>query len=168
MSAGGARFTVRLARPDDQAFIVENMLAMARETEGIELDRGKLEYGVRAALADASLGRYLIAESADEAGAGDAPNSDGGGIPVASLMLTREWSDWRGAYYLWIQSVYVRPEWRGRGAYRALHERAIALARQEGAFEVRLYVAEENAGAQRTYERVGMKKSNYVMYEAEV
>jgi ribosomal protein S18 acetylase RimI-like enzyme len=155
--SAGARFNVRFARPDDRGFIVENMQAMARETEGIELDRAKLEFGVGAALADASLGRYLIAEAAG-----------GGAEPVASLMLTREWSDWRGAWYLWIQSVYVRPEWRGRGAYRAMHARVMQLAREEGAFEVRLYVAEENTGAQRTYERVGMKKSNYVMYEEEV
>ena len=34
---------------------------------------------------------------------------------VASLMITREWSDWYNGWYWWIQSVYVMPEYRCEG-----------------------------------------------------
>lgn len=34
---------------------------------------------------------------------------------AGSLMITFEWSDWRNGYYWWIQSVFVRPQYRGRG-----------------------------------------------------
>ena len=34
---------------------------------------------------------------------------------VASLMITREWSDWYNGWYWWSQSVYVVPEYRREG-----------------------------------------------------
>lgn len=35
------------------------------------------------------------------------------------MLLTREWSDWRDGVFWWIQSVYIVPEARGGGVYRA-------------------------------------------------
>ena len=39
-------------------------------------------------------------------------------------MLTREWSDWRNGWMVWLQSVYVSPPKRGVGAVSYTHLRA--------------------------------------------
>ena len=53
---------VRRARPEDRDLLVEFNLAMARETEGKDLDLGLVRPGVEAALRDDTLGFYLVAE----------------------------------------------------------------------------------------------------------
>ena len=90
------------------------------------------------------------------------------GMPVGTLMLTSEWSDWRNGDWWWIQSVYVAPEHRRRGVYAALYRHVEALARATpGVVGLRLYVEKDNASAQRTYAALGMVDAGYAMYEAE-
>ncbi len=144
---------VRDALPTDLELLVRFNAAMALETEGKVLDSQRLRAGVARALADPQRGLYLVAE---DAGA------------VAALLLTREWSDWRDGWFWWIQSVYVAPEARRRGAYRALHAEVLRRAAAAGdVVGVRLYVEQHNAAAQRTYERLGMLRARYVVYEQE-
>ena len=143
--------TTRQANADDLATIVEFNARMAAETEGLTLDSVALTEGVRAALADESKAIYLVAEAE--------------GRPVGTLMITSEWSDWRNGPIWWLQSVYVPPEWRRRGVFRALHRHAHQLARCRGAKGLRLYVERDNSVAQTTYERVGMARSHYLMFE---
>ena len=90
---------IRRAIPSDFAFIVESNITMAHETEDLSLDGAKVRVGVGAVLADSSLGFYLVAEI--------------DGNPAGQLMVTYEWSDWRNALWWWIQSVFVRPQYRG-------------------------------------------------------
>jgi ribosomal protein S18 acetylase RimI-like enzyme len=142
---------VRDALPTDLELLVRFNAAMALETEGRALDPQRLRAGVARALADPQHGQYLVAE-------------DGGA--VAALLLTREWSDWRDGWFWWIQSVYVAPEARRRGAYRALHAEVLRRAAAAGdVVGVRLYVEQHNAPAQHTYERLGMQRARYVVYE---
>ena len=144
--------TVRPAREDDRSQITAFNLAMAEETEGKGLDSEVLERGVAAVLADPARGRYLVAES--ERGV------------VGSLMLTTEWSDWRNGTFWWIQSVYVIPEARRTGVYRALHTAVVDAAREaDGVCGVRLYVERENVSAQRVYARMGMEETSYRLFE---
>ena len=56
----------RDAAPTDAEAIIEFQLAMARETEELDLDRDILTKGVHAVFADPSHGRYYVAESAGE------------------------------------------------------------------------------------------------------
>ena len=126
--------------------------AMARETEHLELDPQRLLSGVRAVLADSSKGFYFVAE-------------DGGRV-VGQMMVTFEWSDWRNGVFWWIQSVYVQPEFRNRGVFRQLYRHVEDRARTDGGVcGLRLYVEKENRNAQRTYERLGMAKTSYDVYE---
>ena len=76
------------------------------------------------------------------------------GIVAGQLSITTEWSDWRNGNFWWIQSVYVAPEFRQRGVFRALyaHVRRLAKSRRD-VCGLRLYVDEDNARAQRAYER---------------
>ena len=38
------------------------------------------------------------------------------------MQVTFEWSDWRNGWFWWVQSVYVRVDYRGRGVFRMLYE----------------------------------------------
>ena len=143
---------IRPARPEDAAVLAEFQIRMARETEGMELDRSTVERGVAAVLADPGKGEYWLAEEGDSV--------------LACLLVTFEWSDWRNGTVLWIQSVYVLPEARGRGLYRRLYEHL--KTRVEAAPDlrgIRLYVDKRNAAAQRVYERLGMTREHYELFE---
>ena len=143
-------FHVRPATPDDHAFLVAANLGLARETEATELDESTLAAGVAAALADPGRGTYFIAEDARG--------------PAGSLLVTREWSDWRNGWIWWIQSVYVPPERRRQGVYRRLHGDVIARARADAQVRlVRLYVDKDNERARATYLALGMELSRYDM-----
>ena len=143
---------VRPAAPTDLEILVGFNAAMALETEGRRLDPERLRAGVSAALSDPARGAYRVAEA--------------DGRVVGALLLTREWSDWRNGWFWWIQSVYVAPDARGRGVYRALHESVLAEARADrDVCGVRLYVEQDNRSAQATYAAVGMHRARYMVYE---
>ena len=84
-------------------------------------------------------------------------------------MVTYEWSDWRNGWFWWIQSVYIRPEYRGRRLYSDLYSYVKEKAAEAGnVCGFRLYVERENEHARRVYEKLGMAESHYLMYEEEV
>ena len=142
------------AIPDDARFIVESNIAMAFETEGMGLEEEVVGPGVAAVLANEALGFYLIAEIE--------------GRRAGQLMVTFEWSDWRNGLWWWIQSVYVRPEFRRRGVYSALHRHVAEMARAAGGgCGLRLYVEQENTVAQQVYRSLEMYPTRYHMYEVE-
>jgi ribosomal protein S18 acetylase RimI-like enzyme len=80
-------------------------------------------------------------------------------------MLTLEWSDWRNGEIWWIQSVYVHPDFRRRGAFKALYRHVEQLAKSSGAVGLRLYVVSHNVPAQATYRQLGMHASDYLVME---
>jgi GNAT superfamily N-acetyltransferase len=147
-----AGLRIRAGVPADAAAIVDFQLRMARETEALELDGATLSRGVPAVFADPGKGAYWIAER--------------DGRTVGCLLTTFEWSDWRDGVVLWIQSVYVVPEERGRGVYRALYERVRRRVEEsDGLKGIRLYVDKRNAGARGVYERLGMTREHYDLFE---
>ncbi len=89
---------VRLATPQDAPVLVEFNAAMALETEQKELLPDVIGAGVHSLLGNPAAGFYVVAESEERV--------------VGSLMVTKEWSDWRNGTFWWIQSVYVRPDVR--------------------------------------------------------
>lgn len=143
---------IREATAADLDFIVRANQALAAETEEQALDPALLRPGVQAVLDDPALGCYYLVEI--------------DGQPVGQLLTTFEWSDWRNGILLWIQSVYVLPEARGRGAFRALFEHLATLARADSRIcGIRLYVDRANARAQQVYQRLGLHRSNYAVME---
>lgn len=145
---------VRQARQNDRDLMADWAVAMALETELKQLPLEVVTRGIQAGLDDPARANYFIAEIAGE--------------PAGTLMVTPEWSDWRDGWWWWFQSVYVAPAHRRQGVFQALFEHVRALAAStEGVRGLRLYVERENAGAQRTYEFVGMKDAGYRMYEIE-
>lgn len=146
---------IRKASKGDAASLIEFNQAMALETEGKRLDPETLDRGVSSVFDDERKGFYIVAE-------------DHGRI-VGGLMVTFEWSDWRNAWFWWIQSVYVLPEQRGDRVYSRLYEYVKALAAADGSVcGFRLYVEKENAHAHKVYEKVGMNESYYLMFEEKI
>ncbi len=134
--------------------ITQFQMDMARESEGTILDYDKVHKGVSAVVNDASKGNYLIARIEN--------------TTIGSLMLTREWSDWNNCWYWWVQSVYVVPQYRGKGVYRAMYDEVKAMAREQGVSQIRLYVDKNNLSAQTVYRRLGMDECHYLLYEEEI
>jgi len=147
---------IRIAIPDDAPALVAFNQAMALETEGKTLADDKISPGVAAVFSDEKKGFYVVGE-------------DENGSIVGGLMVTYEWSDWRNAWFWWIQSVYILPEYRGQKLYSRMYDfikqRAAASGNVCG---FRLYVENDNFNAQKVYDAVGMHGSHYLMYEEEV
>jgi ribosomal protein S18 acetylase RimI-like enzyme len=141
---------VRSATAADIDVIVQFNLAMAVETEAKTLDPSVLGAGVAAVFAEPRRGFYLIAERAGEV--------------AGCLLITYEWSDWRNGDWWWLQSVYVHPEHRRGGVFRALYAQVERLAAARDAFGIRLYVEQDNRRAQETYIALGMHEEQYRMY----
>ena len=144
-------YTISVGNENDTAAIAHFQVDMAQESEGTALDHELVLKGVAAAMADKYKGTYIVARVEGEA--------------IGSLMLTREWSDWTNKWYWWIQSVYVKPEYRGKGAYRAMYQKIKEMAREEGIAQIRLYVDKTNYSAQKVYQKLGMAECHYYMYE---
>ena len=132
--------------------IIDFNIAMAEETEGKVLDIELVRPGVEAVFSRNDLGFYVVGEHM--------------GRPVGQLLITYEWSDWRNSFFWWIQSVYVKPDFRRQGVYKAMHFYAAEEARRQGDVRgLRLYVDKDNTIAQGVYAGLRMRPTNYDMYE---
>lgn len=152
---------VRDAVAGDAELLARWAEAMAWETERKRLDERTVRAGVEAGLADAAKARYFMAMREVELAGRETI-----GEPVGTLMLTREWSDWRCGEWWWIQSVYVPEAHRRAGVFTALYRHVEQLARDtHGVVGLRLYVARDNASAQRTYAALGMADAGYQVFE---
>lgn len=143
---------IRSASPDDISDIAQFNIAMAQETEERQLDPETIQSGVSGVIQNHAHGFYLIAER-DQ-------------VAIGSLLITFEWSDWRNGTLWWIQSVYVKPEHRRTGVFKALYDAVIARARAAKSVRgIRLYVEQENLDAQSVYQKLSMQKTPYQMFE---
>jgi ribosomal protein S18 acetylase RimI-like enzyme len=143
---------LRLAGSADADVLVEFNCAMALETEGKQLLPEVIGAGVRGLLEERGSGFYVVAEEE--------------GKVHGALLVTKEWSDWRNGDFWWIQSVYVRPEWRRKGIYKALYRHVQQRAEQDPAVcGFRLYVERENSRAQQIYRALGKNETRYLVFE---
>lgn len=143
---------IRAAERRDQAVLVAFNLALAWETEQKRLDPATVAAGVEALLNDPQRGFYTVA--------------DIGGQVVGQVLVTFEWSDWRNGWFWWLQSVYVHPEFRRRGVFRALVEHLEERAHRDNqVVGLRLYVERENRAAQAVYAALGLEPTTYGVLE---
>ena len=143
---------IRIGEKKDADTLAKYNIAMAWETEKKKLSPPLVARGVQALLENPRYGFYVVAEINHEV--------------VGSLMVTYEWSDWRDASFWWIQSVYVKPEFRKQGIFRRLYEFVKNKAsRETGVCGLRLYVEQDNVAAQKTYKSIGMSRIPYKLYE---
>jgi len=145
-------FKIRKGRFSDVETIVGFQQKLAKETEGLILKKQIVSRGVRAVLRDRCKGIYYIVEDKGE--------------PVGMLMTIPEWSDWRNSTVLWIHSLYVQPRYRGKGVFKKLYQFLKARVQKSNRLSgLRLYVEKSNIPARKVYEKLGMSKDHYLMYE---
>ncbi len=147
---------VRRATIQDASTIANFNQAMALETEDKHLADETILQGVTTVIQDPSHGYYLVVEHPT-------------GKVIGCLGITFEWSDWRNGQFLWIQSVYIAPDYRRQGAFQAMYQEVLGRAKADkGVCGVRLYVEQENDRARSTYLALGMNRTHYDLLEIEV
>lgn len=145
---------IRRATLNDVKTIAEYNYNLAFETEDKKLDMEILTKGVKNLIEDENKGIYHVCEIGDKV--------------IGQIMYTFEWSDWRNGTFLWVQSVYVDKEYRGKGVFKKLYNYIKDICdNDENICGIRLYVERENYVAQKTYSNLGMSQCNYYMYEYE-
>jgi len=143
---------IRKANLSDSERIVELQLRMAKETEGLDLNRDVVSKGVCGVFQEPSRGTYWVVEEKGEV--------------LGVLLAIPEWSDWRNGTVLWIHSLYVVPEARGRGVFKKLYlNLKEQVEKTPELVGLRLYVDKKNKSAQKIYEKLGMSKDHYELYE---
>ncbi len=143
---------IKKAHPGNVELISLFQERMALETENLKLDPCTLRRGVSAVFSDPVKGCYYIAEIE--------------GKIAGSLLITYEWSDWRNGMILWIQSVYVLPEYRNKGVFRHLYNHIKKMVEDDpGHHGIRLYVDRTNKRAMDVYSRYGMNGGHYRLFE---
>ena len=148
------KLSTRKGAISDIEIIVQFQKNMALETEEKILLESSIRSGVTEVIGDEQKGTYLVAEHEDKI--------------IGSLLITYEWSDWRNGWFWWIQSVYVKKEWRRKGVYSHLYDEVKKLSLNEGnVCGIRLYVEKENKIAQTVYKNLGMYDTKYLLYETE-
>jgi GNAT superfamily N-acetyltransferase len=136
----------------DVGTITAFQIQMALETEQLRLEPAVVEQGVGAVFDDPAKGKYWLAER--------------DGQVVGCLLTVPEWSDWRNGTVLWIHSVYVMPEYRKSGVFKALYQHLEAMVKASPELRgLRLYVEKQNLPAQQVYESLGMSREHYHLYE---
>ena len=148
----GGMIKIRKAKSSDSERIVELQLKMAQETEGLDLNRDVVSKGVCGVFQEPARGTYWVAEEKGEI--------------LGVLLAIPEWSDWRNGTVLWIHSLYVVPEARGRGVFKKLYLNLKKQVEQSPELAgLRLYVDRQNKSAQKIYEKLGMSRDHYELYE---
>jgi GNAT superfamily N-acetyltransferase len=143
---------IRKADLGDLEVVARFNVALAAESENLRLDPARVLAGVEALLRDPAKGTYFVAVSA--------------GNIIGQLLITHEWSDWHNGDYWWLQSVYVHPDFRRGGIFRALFEFIQAEAvRAREVCCLRLYMEKDNARARAAYYGLGMTETNYRVLE---
>lgn len=147
-----AQCQIRRATAADAPTIAEFNYRLAHETEDKQLDRDLLLNGVTRGLQQEGDVQYFVAES--------------GGEIIGQLMLTREWSDWRNGWAMWLQSVYVHADHRSCGIFRQLLEHAKQQMQADpDVVMLRLYVEKDNTPALATYHKLGFEDPGYRVLE---
>ena len=144
------KFKVRNAKLDDLDNLVEFVIAEANEAEGIIKSSEIVLDGIKAGLENPDIARYWIIENEN-------------GNPVGNVSVVKEWSDWNCAFYWWIQSMFLLPNYRGIGLMEVLLKEVKLAAENENAIELRLYVHKDNDRAIKAYKKVGFCNSDYNM-----
>ncbi|NPA68911.1 MAG: GNAT family N-acetyltransferase [Chlorobi bacterium] len=142
----------REAKQEEYKVIAGFQNKTALETEHLKLDAETVLKGVKAVFSDNTKGKYYVVE-------------DDGKV-VSSLLTTYEWSDWRNKYVIWIQSVYVLPEYRRKGVFNLMYSEIKNIAENNPKYSgIRLYVDKTNINARKVYEKIGMSGNHYDLFE---
>lgn len=130
---------IRVAREAD----FEGILGMIKELAAFEQAAHKVSNSVDQMLAEKEHFRCFVAEDED-------------GNLVGMALYFFAYYTWAGKS-LYLDDLYVKPEWRGKGLGLELLKRVFAVAEAEGCKRVRWQVLEWNANAIAFYKKAGAK-----------
>jgi GNAT superfamily N-acetyltransferase len=116
------------------------LLGLQFEEHGIVLPPERLSAAVGALISDPSKGTIFVAFAPDAIG-------------IAVLAYT--WTLEHGGLVAWLDELFVRPEYRGRGVGRSLLRRVLEGARAAGCRAIELEVDSEHARVETLYRREG-------------
>jgi ribosomal protein S18 acetylase RimI-like enzyme len=139
---------IRKATTNDLPYLIDFTLNEALEAEGINIDLEHLRLGISKALEDSGKAIYWVLVDQED-------------VPAGSISAFLEWSDWRAGYYWWIQSLYLRPNQRGKGNALLLIEKVKTEMQKQKGLELRLYVHKNNQIAIKAYKKIGFENSHY-------
>lgn len=143
---------VRPGVAGDATVLEDFQKKMALETEGLSLSADDVKKGVQRVFSDPPIARYYVAEW--------------NGQVIGCLLICYEWSEWRNGTILWIESVYIDPEFRGRGVYKKMYFTIQQMVKEDDGLKgIRLYVEKSNKKAQQVYKKLGMNDDHYLLYE---
>ena len=133
--------TIRRASPTDVPLILELIRGLA-EYERLAHEVTATEAGLRQALFDASPGaEVVIAES--------------GGEPVGFALFFHNFSTFVGKRGLYLEDLFVKPAWRGKGVGRHLLAHLARLAVERDCGRLEWAVLDWNEPAIRFYRGLG-------------
>ena len=112
-----------------------------------------------------ALARALIADSERE-GVQLIARSDGAAVGFATIYWS--WATTIAARIGIMNDLYVAPAARGTGTAEALIQACAEESRRHGAAELTWQTAPDNERAQRVYDRVGAKRSQWVDYSLSI
>ena len=112
-----------------------------------------------------ALARALIADSERE-GVQLIARSDGAAVGFATIYWS--WATTIAARIGVMNDLYVAPAARGTGTAEALIQACAEESRRHGAAELTWQTAPDNERAQRVYDRVGAKRSQWVDYSLSI
>ena len=141
-------FLVRRATALDVEKLVSFAIAEAREVEKTARSSELIREGVRVGLEDDSIAMYWVLEKEDLE-------------VIGNVSVVKEWSNWNAGYYWWIQSMFLHPEYRGKGLMDKLIEAVKETAKQGDAVDLRLYVHNRNERAIKAYRKSGFLDLDY-------
>ncbi len=143
---------IEWASPENLEYIVASQLKMALETEDLELSPTVVRKGVQAVFDDPSKGRYLLCLEEEKV--------------CGVLIVINEWSDWRNGNVQWIHSVFVEKDQRGTGVFKSMYEFLKTKVEADDLLAgLRLYVDKTNKNAISVYQKIGMNRDHYHMFE---
>ncbi len=143
---------VRPGVASDAPTLEDFQIKMALETEGLNLDAENVKRGVQRVFLDPPIARYYVTEWNDRI--------------IGCLLICYEWSEWRNGTILWIESVYINPEFRGKGVYKKMYHAIQQMVNNDDGLKgIRLYVKKSNKNAQQVYKKLGMNDDHYLLYE---
>jgi RimJ/RimL family protein N-acetyltransferase len=150
-SSEPAQTLIRPAGAEDLDTIVMMTRLLAFETVGKTLPLQQVRAGVRSVFDSRGRGHYYLA-------------CVSGQVVGQLAVLYVELNAWRNGLIYWIDDVYVRTEWRGRGVYRSLFTFVQEMVlTTPGVCGIRLHCDPDNSAAQAAYRRLGMRPGGVMM-----
>lgn len=139
---------VRLAVLSDAQAIFDFTSTMVFQTEGKHLDPVGCIGAIKRCISTPYLGCYLLAWD----------DNDPEKKTIGQTGLTYNFDVSVGGMCYWIQNVYVLPEARNKGVFRALYTQVMQQVKENGPLVkcVRLQVSPTNLAARAAYEKLGM------------